>query len=46
MEGKQYISKYNSKENVFDHAAAAGGFKKKAYQYSIDEGSLVNQYNC
>ena len=42
---KQYIVKYNSKENGFN-SDSGGGFKKKVYQYSIEDGSLIDEYNC
>ena len=42
---KEYVIQYDSKENGYN-SDSGGGFKKKVYQYSIEGGSLVNQYGC
>lgn len=40
---KQYILKYNSNSDGYN-SDAGGGFKKKVYQYNIEDGSLVKEY--
>ena len=42
---KEYILEYNSKENGYN-ADSGGGFKKTVYQYNIEDGKLINTYNC
>jgi len=42
---KEYIVHYDSKENGFN-SDAGGGIQKTVYQYSIEDGSLVNTYDC
>lgn len=42
---KQYILEYNSKEQGYN-ADSGGGFKKTVYQYNLDDGSLVQKYDC
>lgn len=42
---KEYIEKLNSKEEGFN-ANSGGGFKKTVYQYSVNDGSLINTYDC
>jgi predicted GIY-YIG superfamily endonuclease len=42
---KEYILKYNSKENGYN-SDNGGGFKKTIYQYNIEDGKLVNTYDC
>ena len=42
---KEYIIKYDSKENGFNRDSG-GGIQKTVYQYSIENGSLVDKYNC
>lgn len=42
---KEYVIKYNSKENGYN-SDTGGGIKKTVYQYSIDDGSLVNTFDC
>jgi hypothetical protein len=41
---KEYIFKYDCKENGYNQDAG-GGFKKTVYQYSVDDGLLVGQYD-
>ncbi|MCL5127128.1 NUMOD1 domain-containing DNA-binding protein [Algibacter sp. L4_22] len=41
---KEYIKKLNSKEQGYN-ADAGGGIKKTVYQYSIKDGSLVDNYD-
>ena len=41
---KEYIVQYDSKENGFN-SNAGGGIQKTVYQYSIEDGSLVNTYD-
>ena len=41
---KEYIFQYNSKEEGYN-SDAGGGFKKTVYQYSVDDGLLVGQYD-
>ena len=41
---KEYILQYDCKENGYNQDAG-GGFKKTVYQYSVDDGLLVGQYN-
>lgn len=42
---KEYIKKYNSVEDGFN-SDSGGGIRKSIYQYSLEEGSLVNQFKC
>ena len=42
---KKYIVQYDSKENGYN-SDLGGGFKKKIYQSSIEDGSLVGKYDC
>jgi len=42
---KEYILEYNSKEKGYN-TDAGGGFKKTVYQYSIEDGKLINTYDC
>lgn len=41
---KDYIIKYNSKEKGYN-GDSGGGIKKTVYQYSIEDGSLLNTYD-
>lgn len=41
---KQYIVKYNSKEEGYN-SDEGGGFKKSVYQYNIEDGNLINKFN-
>jgi len=41
---KQYVIKFNSKENGYN-IDAGGGFKKKVYKYD-KSGKLIEQFNC
>ena len=41
---KEYILQYDCKENGYNQDAG-GGFKKTVYQYSVDDGLLVGQYD-
>ena len=41
---KEYIFKYNAKEEGFNNDCG-GGFKKEVYQYSSEDGSLLNSYD-
>ena len=41
---KEYVIQYDSKENGFN-SDAGGGIQKTVYQYSIEDGSLVNTYD-
>jgi group I intron endonuclease len=41
---KECIIKYDSKKNGYN-SDSGGGIKKTVYQYSIEEGSLVNTYD-
>lgn len=42
---KQYIIKYNSKEEGYN-SDSGGGFKKYIYQYDISTGRLINKHDC
>jgi hypothetical protein len=42
---KAYILQYDSKESGYN-SDAGGGFKKTVYQYDIETGKLVDQYEC
>ncbi len=42
---KEYILKYNSKENGYN-SDNGGGFKKTVYQYNIEDRKLINTYDC
>lgn len=42
---KEYIIKYDSLDNGYN-ADRGGGFKKTIYQYSIDNGQLIDEYTC
>ncbi|MDW5289449.1 NUMOD1 domain-containing DNA-binding protein [Formosa sp. PL04] len=42
---KETIKALNSKTNGYN-ADAGGGFKKSVYQYSVEDGSLLNTYDC
>ena len=42
---QQYILKYNSKQDGFNKSRG-GDFKKKIYKYSLDDGRLINTFNC
>lgn len=42
---KQYIQQYNTKENGYN-SDSGGGFKKTVYQYSLEDGSLIQQFDC
>ena len=41
---KEYIIKHDSKENGYNQDCG-GGIQKTVYQYSIEDGSLVNTYD-
>ena len=41
---KEYIMRYNSKENGYN-CDSGGGFKKTVYQYSVEDGTLINSYD-
>lgn len=41
---KEYILKYNSKEDGYNNDSG-GGFKKTIYQYDIIDGKLLNKYS-
>tara|TARA_R110002049_G_scaffold275213_1_gene453232 strand:+ start:17445 stop:18095 length:651 start_codon:yes stop_codon:yes gene_type:complete len=41
---KAYIIQYNSKENGYN-SDSGGGIQKTVYQYSIDDGCLVNSFD-
>ncbi|WP_053971149.1 GIY-YIG nuclease family protein [Mangrovimonas sp. ST2L15] len=41
---RQYISKYDSKENGYN-SDYGGGIKKKVYQYDLKTGKLVNTFD-
>jgi len=41
---KDYVIKYNSKENGYN-SDAGGGIQKTVYQYSIEDAKLVSQYD-
>ena len=41
---KEYIFQYNSKEEGYN-SDAGGGIQKTVYQYSVDDGLLVGQYD-
>lgn len=41
---KEYIIQYDSKENGYN-SDAGGGIQKSVYQYSIEDGSLLNTYD-
>jgi group I intron endonuclease len=42
---KEYILKYNSKEQGYNSDSGAG-FKKTIYQYAVKDGQLINSYDC
>ena len=42
---KEYIIKYDSKENGYN-SDSGGGIQKTVYQYSIQDGNLIAKYNC
>ncbi|MCA0151723.1 NUMOD1 domain-containing DNA-binding protein [Winogradskyella vincentii] len=42
---KEYIIKYDSKDNGYN-SDSGGGIKKKVYQYSIEDGKLIGRYDC
>ena len=42
---KEYVIKYNSKDNGYN-SDAGGGIKKRVYQYSIEDGKLIGRYDC
>jgi len=41
---KQYIIKYNSKEDGYN-SDLGGGFKKTVYQYNLSKGELISSYD-
>lgn len=41
---KAYVIQYDSKENGYN-SDSGGGIKKTVYQYSIEDGSLLNTYD-
>ena len=41
---KEYILKYNSKENGYN-SDSGGGFKKTVYQYDISTGKLISKHS-
>jgi len=45
LKEKQYILESNSKEEGYN-SDSGGGFKKTVYQYSIEDGRIVNSYDC
>ena len=42
---KRYIFEYKAKDNGYN-SDEGGGFKKTVYQYNLNDGSLVNSYEC
>ena len=42
---KEYVIQYDSKENGYN-SDSGGGIQKTVYQYAIEEGSLVNTFDC
>lgn len=42
---KEYVIKYDSKDNGYN-LDSGGGIKKTVYQYSIEDGKLIGQYDC
>jgi GIY-YIG catalytic domain/NUMOD1 domain len=42
---KQYVLKYNSKKEGYN-SDSGGGIKKSVYQYNIEDGSLINKFDC
>lgn len=42
---QKYIYEYNSKKEGYNESIG-GEFQKTVYQYSIDDGSLVEKYDC
>jgi hypothetical protein len=42
---KQYIYEYKAKEEGYN-SDEGGGFKKTVYQYKLQDGSLINFYDC
>lgn len=42
---KKYIIQYDSQEHGYN-SDSGGGIKKTVYQYKIEDGSLVNTYDC
>lgn len=42
---KEYILLYDSKDNGYN-SDVGGGVKKTVYQYSIQDGSLINTFDC
>lgn len=45
LKEKQYVLKYNAKEDGYN-SDSGGGIKKTIYQYSITDGCLLNTYEC
>ena len=41
---KEYIFKYKAKEGLYN-SDCGGGFQKDIYQYSLEDGSLLNSYD-
>lgn len=41
----EYILKYNSFEEGYNSNKGSGGFKKKVYQYELQNGKLLNSYD-
>lgn len=42
---KEYIIKFNSKQNGYN-SDSGGGVKKKVYQYDLDSKQLINKFEC
>jgi len=42
---KDYIIKYNSKEEGYN-SDSGGGFKKTVFKYSIEDGRLLDSFDC
>jgi len=42
---KEYVIKYDSKENGYNDDSG-GGFQKSVYQYSIEDRSLIDTFDC
>lgn len=42
---KQYITEFKSKEEGYN-SDEGGGFQKTIYQYNLEDGSLINTYDC
>lgn len=42
---KSYILEYNAQDKGYNQDAG-GGFKKSVYQYGVEDGKFITEYNC